>query len=241
MFVWLYRELRGLVELFFPAACPCCNKTFPDLATEPFCPSCAADISRLPTGRCSRCALPFTAADGTPHYCSSCNQSLPPYLSVHAAGVYEGQLRRIIHRFKYEQGHNLDRPLARLIEPALGGLPSCDLIVPVPLHPQRLRARSYNQSLLLARELGRLLGRPVLAGQLQRTRATRPQQGLKAGERERNMKDAFRAVSPLSGEQVLLVDDVMTTGATAAACSRELLAAGAAAVRVAVAGRAGRG
>jgi predicted amidophosphoribosyltransferase len=103
-----------------------------------------------------------------------------------------------------------------------------------------LRRRTYNQSLLLARELAGRLNRPMVSRLLERVRDTPQQQGLRAIERTRNLRGAFLCRSQLNGERILLVDDVMTTGTTAAACSRALLEAGAAEVRVVVAGRAAR-
>jgi len=166
---------------------------------------------------------------------------LPPFLSVNAVGVYETGLRKAVHRFKYEGVHDLDRPLGNLLFQTMETTPAPDLVVPVPLHPQRLRQRTYNQSLLLARELAGHLSRPVSTDLLHRVRDTPQQQGLRARERAKNLRHAFVCQRPLDGERILLVDDVMTTGATATACSQVLLNAGASEVRVAIAGRAGRG
>jgi ComF family protein len=113
-----------------------------------------------------------------------------------------------------------------------------DLIVPVPLHPTRLRLRTYNQSLLLAVVLGRQLRTPVARRLLTRTRATPPQQGLPAEIRRRNLRGAFALRQKLIGDRVLLVDDVLTTGATVRECGRILREGGAAEVAVAVIGRA---
>jgi ComF family protein len=123
-----------------------------------------------------------------------------------------------------------------LTEPASRLLP--DLLIPVPLHRSRLSERTYNQSLLLARALGKEWRIPVAARRLLRVRATSPQQGLSEQLRRANMKGAFALSAPLAGEKVLLIDDVLTTGATAAECSRILLEGGAGEVGVAVLGRA---
>ena len=237
---WLRTEVHGFFDLLFPPACPFCQKTLAQITQSPFCHRCTRDIRPLPPGRCPRCALPFAASDGSSHLCGACSRALSPFLSVHSAGLYEGGLREVVHRFKFEQGHYLDRALALLMYRALDPAVNPDIIVPVPLHNLSLRRRTYNQSLLLARELAGRLNRPMVSRLLERVRDTPQQQGLRAIERTRNLRGAFLCRSQLNGERILLVDDVMTTGTTAAACSRALLEAGAAEVRVVVAGRAAR-
>jgi ComF family protein len=152
-------------------------------------------------------------------------------------------LRQAVHHFKYRGAVDLDRPLGKLLAAATKepeSTPRPDLLVPVPLHKSRMRERTYNQSLLLAKALGKEWRLPVSARLLVRTRATLPQQGLSAQLRRDNMKGAFALSSPLAGERILLIDDVLTTGATANECSRVLLEGGAAEVAVAVLGRARR-
>ncbi|HEX9779193.1 MAG TPA: ComF family protein [Geopsychrobacteraceae bacterium] len=239
--VRLGKELQGFVDLLFPPACPLCQKNLEPATASPFCRDCSSAINPLPVGCCSRCALPFPSADRSAHLCESCSRALPPYLSVSCAGVHDAGLRQAVHRFKYDGGHYLDRPLSTLLSRTLDPALFPDFIVPVPLHDRRLRQRTYNQSLLLARELGLSCSLPVLATLLERVRDTPQQQGLRARERAENLRDAFVCRRALSGERILLVDDVMTTGATAAVCSQALLDAGATEVRVAVVARAGRG
>jgi ComF family protein len=152
-------------------------------------------------------------------------------------------LREAITAFKYSGRIDLDRPLGRLLAQRLRTAADpreFDLILPVPLHPQRLRERGYNQSLLLARVLSRQLQRPLAPRLLRRLRATPPQQGLNAALRQANLRQAFALSQPLRGEHLLLIDDVVTTTATARECSRVLLEGGAGAVTLAVLARAGR-
>lgn len=182
--------------------------------------------------------MPFTSQSGTAHLCGRCSSKTPPYTQVYAVGLYEETLRRAVQQFKFNQRIGLDRPLGRLLVRQLPGSGGFDLIVPVPLHPRRLRERSYNQSLLLAREVGRSLQVPVAGHLLQRTRDTESQRQFSAAAREENIRRAFRLQGRLAGEKILLVDDVMTTGATVTACSRELLRGGGREVQVAVVGRA---
>lgn len=234
----LKRSIAWLANQLFPAACPLCSGSLDSGRQHPFCASCLLGFKPLPSAHCPRCALPFLGQDNSSHLCGRCSLSSPPFVKVYCAGLYDLALRKAIHQFKFNQKVGLDRPLAELLNRALA--PDCcsDLIVPVPLHGRRLRQRSYNQSLLLAREVGRLRGLPVVADLLLKTRDTLQQQGLSAPEREKNLRRAFSLAGPLNGERVLLVDDVMTTGATVAAASRLLLDKGAAEVQVAVVGRA---
>jgi len=168
----------------------------------------------------------------------------PPYERVLAATHYEGPLRNAIHRFKYRGDIGLERALAGVLQECLSSDIrdfSADLIVPVPLHVGRLRERTYNQALLLARRLGRILGIPVAERLLQRTRATDAQQLLSGKARRANLRGAFDGGSELAQRRILLIDDVMTTGATVEECSREMLRCGAERVLVAVLARsAGR-
>jgi len=144
-------------------------------------------------------------------------------------GFLEGTLQTAIHRFKYSNVRPLAVPLAKLASEYLeqNHLP-VKIIVPVPLHSRRLRDRGYNQSELLAEQLGSAMGMRVVADVLVRVRSTIPQVGLRADQRRKNVKGAFRCVgTTLKGQDVLLVDDVCTTGATLEACSVALQEAGA--------------
>lgn len=151
--------------------------------------------------------------------CNACRSTDPLLDGVRAFAFHGGPLRQAIHCFKYEDLHCLAAPLGRLMAQGwltlAGNHPDFDFIVPVPLHRARLRERGYNQSALLARELGTHLGIPVAEDLLSRTRATVPQVGLSAGERRANVRGAFQCLKgALDRRKVLLVDDVYTTGST---------------------------
>ncbi|GAB6084074.1 ComF family protein [Desulfuromonas carbonis] len=236
---WLTQAANELLDLLLPPACPLCFDLLPPGPATVFCPACRAEIPPLSTPCCSRCALPFVTAGGQNHLCAEClGEQDPPFSRVQAAGLYDGLLRRAVQRFKYSDAIGLDHPLGALLAARLDPGPA-QLLVPVPLHPSRLRQRCYNQSLLLARCLGRQFGLPVAAGLLRRTRATPSQQGLPAVVRRRNLKGAFALGEAPGPCHILLVDDVMTTGSTARECARTLRAGGALRVEVAVVARAG--
>lgn len=241
MLSWLRAEFSGLFDLLLPPSCPLCGAALEGGAASAFCSDCLAGFSSLDSSFCPRCALPYPLPSGSNHLCETCLRHEPPFLYTRCLGLYDASLREAIQRFKFNGAVHLDRPLARLlaakIEDVFGSFRP-DLLVAVPLHKQRLKARTYNQSLLLARELGRLWHLPAPSRLLRRMRTTVPQQGLTAELRRSQLQGAFAVNGRLDGERVLLVDDVFTTGATARECAATLLAGGASQVVVAVLARA---
>lgn len=238
---WLRAEAAGLLDWLLPPLCPLCCAAAPE--REGFCATCHADILPLESPCCPHCALPYPTTGGSDHLCEDCLRTPPPFLWTAAAGIYDRALRDAVQRFKFDAALHLDRPLADLLATAVA--PRLEefapnLLLPVPLHPERLRQRTFNQSLLLARRLGRRWRIPVEARLLRRSRATPPQPGLSAAERRNNLRGAFVLQRPLAGARVLLIDDVMTTGATARECCHVLLEGGAGATAVAVLARARR-
>ena len=192
---------------------------------------------------CSRCGFPFPtiarpAEAGGQRLCASCLSHEPPFTRSRQWGYYEGTLREAIHKFKYEGKTALAEPLGDWL--AALASKECHLIIPVPLHKRRLRERGFNQSLLLAKRLGRALKLPVDYQSLIRTRPTPPQINLSREERLRNVRGAFAIGdrSKVSGRSILLIDDVITSGATVGECARTLLKAGAASVEVLALARA---
>lgn len=240
---WLqaWRDFRHCCDLLLPPACLLCGGRLPaGVAATDFCPTCQAGVPQPAPARCPVCAIAYRTLTPSLHHCESCLRQQPPFTRVHAVGPYAGTLREAVQHFKYRGQLPLERPLGTLLtETLLGaGVQSFNLVVPVPLHKDRLRERGYNQALQLARQVGARLKMPVAPELLRRVRATATQQGLDAVARKSNIRGAFTVTAPLTGRQLLLVDDVLTTGATARECARVLRAAGAAAVEVAVLGRA---
>jgi ComF family protein len=187
---------------------------------------------------CAACHVPLDSRRIGP-VCITCWSSIrhaPHAGDARAAGIYEGSLRQIIHALKYRGHASLARPLGALMREAAGDWLDDAVVVPVPLHPWRSLRRGFNQADLLACTLGRPVWRP-----LRRHRLGRPQAGLHAAERRANVSNVYvmrrfrrKAIRP----DVVLVDDVLTTGATAEACARVLLEAGVQRVRVLTAARA---
>jgi ComF family protein len=163
--------------------------------------------------------------------CALCRLGLNGFDEAYSAGAYEGTLRKLIHLFKFNGIQPLARPLGNFLVQVLPRERRFDAIVPMPLHWRRRWQRGFNQSELLAREIGRHWNVPIRKV-VRRKRATAPQAGLTSAQRRKNVQGAFeiKRGTRLDGLSILLVDDVLTTGATAGACARTLKRAGAAQV-----------
>lgn len=212
---------------------------------------------------CVSCKTPFLNrhpldAEGK---CPLCKLGLSGFDAVYSYGSYEGTLRTLVHLFKYEKVHTLARPLGEMLARAIPREEHFDAVVPMPLHWRRRWERGFNQSELLARAIARRWNVPVVHA-IRRVKATAPQAGLTNSKRRLNMSGAFSARRPLlsklldgrfmfwkrlitksfqlKGARVLLIDDVLTTGATAAACARALKRAGARHVTLAAVARTDR-
>lgn len=222
-------------------AAPCILCATPTREPHGLCPGCFDDLPRLHS-RCDCCALPLPPVDGAENLCGECLMSPPPFTRALAALSYEAPADFLIQSLKFREKLYVAPLLAELLREAVvaeyGDTP--DLLVPVPLHRARLRERGFNQALEVSRHLARRLGVPLVQRGVRRTRATGRQSDLAAGERAANVRGAF-AVDPgaLSGH-VAVVDDVMTTGKTAAEFARCLLRAGVERVDVWVCARAAK-
>lgn len=230
-----YRNLiEGLLTLLYPPGlnCPLCREALP---REGFlCDKCALSLEIWREEPHCRCCGRLLGE--IKNLCGECQNHPPPFVAARAAAPYDGPFRQGIHRLKFHGEQSLAEPLGRLMGEVVAGEPlfeGIELIVPVPLHPRRLRERGFNQSGLLAAELSRQLNVP-LREVLQKQRDTREQVGLKRKERLVNLAGAFAVAQPaaIQGKYILLVDDIFTTGSTVTHCTQALLSRGAAKVAV---------
>jgi ComF family protein len=235
----LARWLDPLLDLVFPAVCPVCETRSDDAAHRPFCAPCWTALPvEVPPG-CVVCGEPFPGLAGQLP-CDACRRFPPAFAFARAAAPYREGVREAIHALKFGGRPVLATPLGELLaDVGARTLPAppadwADGLVPVPLHPVRLAERGFNQAELLAAPCAARWGVPVLARVLIRGRPTRPQTDLDAAARRANVRNAFRVARPAAvrGRRLLLVDDVLTTGATVSAAAASLRAAGASAVGV---------
>jgi ComF family protein len=220
-----------LLDLLLPPRCIDCHRVGAWLCTE-----CLNRVPRVEPPFCTRCGDKVETGD----LCGRCQTSPLRIECIRSVAYFEGALREAVHHLKYRGRTVLAEPLGNLMATcwARHAMPA-DVVVPVPLHASRLRARGYNQAALLAREMTRQVGLPLDERTLVRQRATAPQVELDAAQRRENVHDAFYCTSDaLVGKQALLIDDVCTTGATLEACAVALYAGGTRGVRALTLARA---
>lgn len=227
----------------FPNACQLCGSRRATAADGYVCSQCWSGLRFIQPPSCRRCGLPF-AGDITHEFeCANCRDLDLAFEFARAAVVAEGVALEVIHRYKYQRALWFEPFLGDLLFRAAGpGFRAGEFhgIVPVPLHPLRQREREFNQAERLAAWLGRRVGVPVLSQLVRRTEATRTQTRLTREERAENVRRAFAPVTDerLRGLRLLVVDDVLTTGATTDAVARVLLESGVESVGVLTAARA---
>jgi ComF family protein len=238
-------QLRGMfastfrfaLDVALPPLCPSCREPLGDGAG--LCATCWSKLSMIEPPYCARLGIPFSYDAGPDMFSMEAIADPPAYDRARAAVRYDDVARALVHAYKY--GDRLD------LAPLIGGwmtragrelLAEADGLVPVPLHWRRLWARRFNQSAALAAAISALTKVPVVHGALKRVRATVQQVGLSKSERSQNVQGAFRVAADLkaevAGRRLVLIDDVLTSGATVDTCARALLRAGASHVDVLV-------
>jgi ComF family protein len=252
----MHRYLLSLFDVLFP---PRCIGADCDARGAWMCERCLARVHPLPPAACPVCGLPSRpryryrshqmppraagatsgeSLDSPTSVCERCRSLPPPFAATAAAGVYAGVLRRAIHAYKFGRRLAVAPQMARLTANAVRLRLAGTLVVPVPSHRDRVSERGFDHGAHLAQLVANELQLQAFPGALERIRYTRPQVGLTARQRAANVRGAFSCSSRVDGSNVVLVDDVMTTGATAGECSKCLLAAGAIQVEVCVVARA---
>jgi ComF family protein len=227
--------LDRVLALFYPDICQICREGKATAREGYVCADCwqkRDGVQFIVEPFCRCCGLPFEGDVTVSFECSNCREERFHFRSARAAVKLSGLVQDVVHRYKYNQASWFEPFLADLLirqaAPVLAR-EKWDWIVPIPLHWLKLRSRSFNQSLRLARTLSKATGLPVKTGLLKRTEPTRTQTRLSRAQRAENVKRAFQfsGRKPLEGAKIVLVDDVLTTGATANACAKLLMKNGA--------------
>ncbi|MHA6768240.1 double zinc ribbon domain-containing protein [Sphingobium ummariense] len=227
----LKRAAAPALDYALPPRCPGCGAIVE--ADHAFCLSCWSGMEFLGDPCCARCGVPFAHDRGEGAECGACLADPPPFDGARAVLAYGDVARTVALRLKYGRRIGLARLIARQMMRHVA-VDEAAVIVPVPLHRWRLWMRGFNQSALIADHLGRLTGLPADKLSLVRKRRTRPLRGMNPAQRARAVRGAFAMQEGhgLKGRTVLLIDDVHTSGATAAACARVLKRSGAARVHL---------
>ncbi|MCM8780301.1 MAG: ComF family protein [Candidatus Omnitrophica bacterium] len=227
--------LNGLIDVIFPRACIICKTKLKDVASidNIICVTCWTKIKKNMPPFCFHCGRHMEITPFTKNICSSCMRSNLHFDRAFSPCVYEGVIKDLIHKFKYKNkdylGHLLSRPMIEFIKEYNIDLGMIDLIIPIPLHRTKLREREFNQALILSNYLAKEFNRTVSTGILVKKRYTKTQTELREEKRFLNVKDSFCVIKPDTVKQknILLIDDVLTTGATASEAAYALKDAGA--------------
>lgn len=227
--------MEGLGAAVFPSSCRFCRAVLIKISPVPVCEDCLAALSPLNQSVCKLCGQHPVSPSAADACCSECLREPPPFTRAVAYGSYDGVLRQLIHLLKYQRVRPVAEVLGRCLAESIGNIlpefgPEAPLVVVVPLHASKMRQRGFNQSELIAREaVAKLPRRIQVSGSvLVRRWATESQTGLSRAQRKLNVKGAFALARThaIAGRDILLVDDVLTTGATASECARLLKRAG---------------
>jgi ComF family protein len=233
---------RHFANFLYPPRCAVCGERFGLDSARRVCPRCLARAERIANPICRVCGAPMVSAALNDDRCATCFERRPNFASARSVARYRASaesdrrsLPSLIRRHKYGLDQSLQAALAEFLGDELPySAADCDVVVPVPLHRRRLWWRGFNQAALLARTIAVRLEKPLDLYALTRSKVTTPQTSKDHDARRRNVRRAFTVerAGRIKGRRVLLVDDVMTTGATVDECARVLMAAGAARVDV---------
>ena len=241
----------GLLSVLFPSHCRLCRAPLTRLSRLPVCQACLANIRPIEGPRCAACGerlmsrhLRQETGETTPSLCLMCMQNEPAFTRASAYGSNEAGLRDLVHLLKYERVRPAANLLGRMLAEVVADLaeafgPQPPVVMAVPLHTSKMRQRGFNQSELIARAMLKLkpaaLDAKLNTSVLVRHRATESQTGLTPSQRRDNVRGAFQVArgDPIGGRDILLIDDVFTTGSTVSECARVLRRAGSGRVFVA--------
>lgn len=232
------RFAASSLNVMLPPLCMSCEGMVSE--SHGFCAACWKGLAFIAAPYCSCCGLPFEYEGQSVNeaaLCGACLLELPRFKCARAAVVYNAASRGVLLPFKHNDRTDFAPALSRMmIQAGRGMLEECDMLIPVPLHVLRLFSRRYNQAAMLARALAKVFGKPACLDALIRHKPTPSQGHLSREQRYANVKNAFRVrpafIPALQQKKIVLIDDVLTTGATANACAITLLKAGAAEVQV---------
>lgn len=224
--------LGKILKIIYPPKCVLCEKIIEDEDT--LCSECWKKIKFIEKPYCNKCATPLDFKVSEEDLCLACLKNEPLYIKSRSAVVYEGDIARIIFKFKFYDKLHLKRFMAKsIVKASQDILNNIHILIPVPLHKKRLIFRKYNQSLLLADEISKLTNKLVIPDFLHKTKHTQPQAHLKQSERKLNLKDKFvlnknyiKDIEKYKGLNFAIIDDVMTTGSTINECIKVLNKAG---------------
>ncbi|MDQ1315758.1 MAG: Phosphoribosyltransferase [Pseudomonadota bacterium] len=219
--IWAGLELniRSIINRFFPPACLLCGAG----STRSLCRDCLADLPWHKQPQCPQCATPTPAGQ----LCGSCLKRPPAFDRSHAALAYAFPLDRLIPALKYSGRLAIAPVLGECLAEAMAPGAAPDCLIPMPLHPRRIRERGFNHATEIAREVARRLDLPLDTDSCRRIRDTPPQMGLKHDARRRNVRGAFACTGDVQGRRIALIDDVMTTGTSLDELAKTLKQAGA--------------
>lgn len=224
--MYLKSFLYSFSDFFFPPQCLLCKISFTPENSRYFCNKCYDGFSFIKSPVCEKCGLPFQTQEGEDHLCGQCITGKHFFDNARSLGTYNGTLRKALHGFKYNERSLLSKPLAHMFAEYEGSLlnqKKYDAIVPVPLHPKRLRRRGYNQALILAKAAGKTWDIKVDTRSLERIKWTTPQTVLSKNERQKIIRGSFNCCpEKIKDKNLLIVDDIYTSGSTVNECARIL-------------------